>query len=357
MSATPTLDVTPAGLKVLLKAFLPQGLPVLVTGPAGASKSSVIEQVAEELGFDLVISHPVVEDPTDAKGLPFPSADGESARFLPFGNLDAILRATAPTIWFLDDFGQGSPAVQAAYMQLLLARRVGEHVLPDCIVFVAATNRRTDNAGVSYILDPVLSRFATIVNVKPDIHSWADWASKSNIEPILIAFLRFRPDLLIMEKKNRDIVGSANPRSWAFLSKTMQHLHPELEVVSYAGTVGLEAAQEFVAFKAIYRQLASFETILLNPHLAPLPDPEKLSVLFALVAMLSANVSEDNFDRVMVYINRLIAAGHREFAALFITNATDRHPELTNTDTYVREVTSGEIGKIIRSQSAPCLAA
>jgi hypothetical protein len=29
-------------------------------------------------------------------------------------------------------------------------------------------NRRTDNAAVSGILDPVISRFATVVNVEPD---------------------------------------------------------------------------------------------------------------------------------------------------------------------------------------------
>lgn len=357
MSAFQELNVTPAGLKVLLLAFIPQNLPVLITGPAGVGKSEIVDQVARELDYDLVISHPVVEDPTDAKGLPFPAADGKSARFLPFGNLDTILRATTPTLWFLDDFGQGSPAVQAAYMQILLARRVGEHVIPDCVTIVAATNRRTDNAGVSYILDPVLSRFATIVNVKPCIHSWAAWATDQGVNQILIQFLRFRPDLLIQEKKNRDIVGSPSPRSWRFLDKTMQYLHPELELVSFAGTVGRQAASEFMAFKQVYRELVGFDQILMHPHSAPLPDPDKLSVLFALCAMLSTNASVSNFDALLIYVNRLIKAGFREHAAFFITDATKRKPDLLQTDSFVREMEVGELGQIVRGPTEIKLAA
>lgn len=176
-----SLNVTPAQLNALLVAYLPRNLPVLITGAPGVGKSDIVAQATNQLGFDLVISHPVTEDPTDPKGLPFPAADGTSAHFLPFGNLDKILKATRSTVWFLDDLGQASPAVQAAYMQLLLARRVGEHVLPDCITFVAATNRRTDNAGVSGILDPVISRFATVVNVVPDIQSWSAWAVRNDM--------------------------------------------------------------------------------------------------------------------------------------------------------------------------------
>jgi hypothetical protein len=38
---------------------------------ARASASDIVEQVANELDHELLISHPVVEDPTDSKGLPF----------------------------------------------------------------------------------------------------------------------------------------------------------------------------------------------------------------------------------------------------------------------------------------------
>ncbi|MEK6295273.1 MAG: ATP-binding protein, partial [Paraburkholderia tropica] len=117
------MQVNASQLKSLLLAYVPQRLPVIVSGRPGVGKSDIVEQVANELDHDLLISHPVVEDPTDSKGLPFAAADGQSARFLPFGDLERALQVRKrPLIWFLDDLGQAAPSVQAAKMHLQLAR-------------------------------------------------------------------------------------------------------------------------------------------------------------------------------------------------------------------------------------------
>ena len=179
----PANQVVASQLTELLTAYVPARLPVLITGRPGIGKSDIVEQVARATNHDLLISHPVVEDPTDSKGLPFPSPDGRTASHLPFGDLEWAVNSTSPLIWFLDDLGQASPAVQAAKMQLLLARRIGNHVLPDHVTFVAATNRRTDNAGVTGILDPVISRFATVVQLIPTIQDWSAWAVRNTFRP------------------------------------------------------------------------------------------------------------------------------------------------------------------------------
>ncbi|MEM5440602.1 ATP-binding protein, partial [Paraburkholderia diazotrophica] len=83
------MKVNPQQLFALLSAYIPKRLPVLITGPAGVGKSDIVDQVAKATGHDLLISHPVVEDPTDSKGLPFPK--GDIARFLPFGDLERAL--------------------------------------------------------------------------------------------------------------------------------------------------------------------------------------------------------------------------------------------------------------------------
>ncbi len=75
------------------------------------------------------------------------------------------MTATKLTACFIDDLGQATPAVQAAAMQLILARTLNGHRVSDHVVFIAATNRRTDRAGVSGILEPVKSRFATLVEL------------------------------------------------------------------------------------------------------------------------------------------------------------------------------------------------
>jgi hypothetical protein len=339
------MKVNPQQLFALLSAYIPKRLPVLITGPAGVGKSDIVDQVARSTGHDLLISHPVVEDPTDSKGLPFPK--GDIARFLPFGDLERALSATTSLLWFLDDLGQASPAVQAAKMQLLLARRIGEHVLPDCVTFVAATNRRGDNAGVSGLLDPVISRFATVVELEPTIDDWTAWAVRNNVPAELIAFLRFRPDLLYVQKKSRDIENSASPRTWGFVAKTMGVVPKELELISYAGSVGEAAAGELMSFLAIYRELPSPDAILLSPDSAPIP--ETPAALYAVSTALAAHSTEGNFDRVLTYNDRLIDAGRREFAALLARDAVRRKPELQNTHAFIR-AQGGPLGQIIRGQ-------
>jgi hypothetical protein len=104
----PANQVTASQLVELLTAYVPARLPVLITGRPGIGKSDIVEQVARATGHDLLISHPVVEDPTDSKGLPFPSPDGSAASHLPFGDLERAVHSALPLIWFLDDLGQAS---------------------------------------------------------------------------------------------------------------------------------------------------------------------------------------------------------------------------------------------------------
>lgn len=341
------MKVTPAQLTELLSLYVPKRLPVLITGRPGIGKSDIVEQTAKATDHELLISHPVVEDPTDSKGLPFPSADGATAKFLPFGDLERAMTARRPLIWFLDDLGQASPAVQAAKMQLLLARRVGEHVLPPQVTFLAATNRRTDNAGVSGILDPVISRFATVVELEPSIDGWTQWAVRENIPPALIAFLRFRPDLLSVQKTSRDIENTPSPRSWGFVAKTMDVVPKHLEHISYAGSVGEGAATELVGFLQIYRELPQPDAILLAPDTAMIPTMP--AALFAIAAALAARATESNFDRIVRYAERLAAEGHREFVALLVRDSVERNPQIQNSYAFIA-AQGGEIGKIIRGE-------
>lgn len=340
------MQVNASQLNSLLTAYVPRRLPVLITGRPGIGKSDIVEQVASDLDHDLLISHPVVEDPTDSKGLPFASPDGLSARFLPFGDLERALQVRKrPLIWFLDDLGQASPAVQAAKMQLLLARRIGEHKLPDHVTFLAATNRRNDNAGVSGILDPLISRFATVVELEATIGEWTAWAVDHDVAPELIAFLRFRPQLLSMQKTTRDIEATPSPRSWGFVAKTMGVVPPELELISYAGSVGQAAATELISFIQIYRQLPSPDAILATPDTAPIPDAP--SALYAISAALAMYANEGNFDRIATYTERMIAGGVSEFAALLVTDALRKTPDIAHTHAFIR-AQGGEIGKLIR---------
>jgi hypothetical protein len=161
---------------------------VLVKGPPGGGKSDIVSQAVQEVQADFLIEHPAVADPTDYKGMPAVLANG-TAEFLPFGDLNRLIQAQRPLVCFLDDIGQAAPAVQAALMQLLLARRVNGHKISDHIVFCGATNDTKHTAGVAGMLEPVKSRWHSIVELEVSVDDWCAWALANNMPPELIAFI------------------------------------------------------------------------------------------------------------------------------------------------------------------------
>ena len=340
------MSVTPSQLIELLGKMIPARLPVLITGAPGVGKSDIVAQSAAAANAELLISHPAVADPTDAKGLPWPKAGDSEATFLPFGELARALKATVPTVWLLDDLGQAPPAVQASYMQLLLARRVNGHILPDCVTFIAATNRRGDRAGVSGILEPVKSRFAAIVELEPTIDDWSNWAYAQGINPVLIAFLRFRPALLCNFQASADLTNSPLPRTWSNLAKLEAlKLSPAVESAAMAGAVGEGAALEYLAFRQMANSLVNLDAILLDPDRAAIPS--KPSELYATAVGLAGRANAGNFARIATYATRLaVEADKGEFAVLLVRDAQRRDPKITYTDSFIR-LASGPIGALI----------
>lgn len=335
----------PKELKKLLETTIPASLPVLITGAPGVGKSDIVAQSAHAANADLIISHPAVSDPTDAKGLPWAVAGGEEATFLPFGELARALKAEKSTVWFLDDLGQASPAVQASFMQLLLARRVNGHTLPDCVSFVAASNRRTDRAGVSGILEPVKSRFAAIVELEASIDDWSGWAFNNAIPASLIAFLRYRPELLSKFEPSADLKNSPSPRTWSNLAKLESLSLPKaVESAAFAGAVGEGAAAEYLAFRAMAKSLVTVDQIFLDPDNAPIPG--KPAELYAVSVALASKLNEKTLARGARYCERLTDAQKGEFAALTMRDAVRLDSSICNTDAFVR-LSCGPLGTLI----------
>lgn len=336
----------PSQLSKLLSETIKAGLPVLITGAPGIGKSDIVAKAAADAGADMILSHPVVADPTDAKGLPWVSKDSESATFLPFGDLDRAIKADKLTVWFLDDLGQASQAVQASFMQLLLAREVNGHRISDHVVFVAATNRRTDRAGVSGILEPVKSRFATIVELEPDLDDWCNWAFANDISPKLIAFLRFKANLLCDFQPEADLTQSPVPRTWSHVSKLLTLSLDETTLrTSIAGAVGEGAATEFVAFMELYKNLPSIDAILMDPEGSDIPTEP--ATLYAVTAGLAQKANPENFGRIAKYAERLMDSNHGEFAALLVRDSHRRNSAVQSTDSFIK-LSSGPIGDLMR---------
>ena len=330
----------------LLSKTIAARMPVLITGAPGIGKSDVVAQASAETGADLMVSHPVVSDPTDAKGLPWAEKGATEATFLPFGDLARAINATKPLVWFLDDLGQAAPAVQASFMQLLLARAINGHALPECVTFVAATNRRVDRAGVSGILEPVKSRFATIVELEANVEDWCAWANTHSVRPEVVAFIRLRPELLHVHAPSADMKNSPSPRTWAAVSRLLDlDLPSTVEFLVYAGAVGDGAAAEFAGFVKMFRELPSVDEVLIDPKGAVVPKDS--SALYAISTAVGAMASAQNFDRVLTYAERL----PQEYGVLCIRDAQKRNKAITKSKAWIDYVT-GPIGKAVVGDGA-----
>jgi hypothetical protein len=275
--------------------------------------------------MELLITPPVVSDPTDFKGLPG-IVDGK-AEFLPFGDLRKLMEAKKPTICFLDDLGQAPTCVQAAVMQLLLNRAINGIAISDKITFVAATNRRQDKAGVTGILEPVKSRFATIIELEVDTDEWLEWAIDNDLPAELIGFIHFRPSLLNQGEATNDIVNHPCPRTVAFLGKLLKAGVNSVE--AFAGSIGAGAAAEFNGFLKIYKNLPSIAAILLDPDGTDVPsDP---AAQYAVVSALVEKSTVDNVGNIVKYAERLPV----DFSVLLVRDMLRKNKKISATKTFI----------------------
>jgi hypothetical protein len=124
---------------------------------------------------------------------------------------------------------------------------------------------------------------------------------------------------------------NATPRSWVEgVSDVLGTVPAEAEYESFKGAVGEGCAAEFVGFIKIFRKLPNPDNILLNPTTAAVPsDP---ATLYALSGAIAERATENNFERVCTYAERMPA----EFSVLTISYAARKKPELANTQAFTK---------------------
>ena len=320
--------VTPAQLATLLSYAIKAHEPVLVTSAPGVGKSAISYQASIKAEADFMVAHPVVDSPIDYKGIPFVFQNG-TADFIPYGFLKAMMEAKKLTVVLLDDLGQAPPAVQAACMQLLLERAINGHRISDNIVFIACTNRKQDKAGVSGILEPVKSRFCTIVELVPDLNSFIKWYLSTDLPITPASFARFRPDYLHDFKATSDMTNSPCPRTLEKLARLVQmNLPSDLRFAAYSGAVGKACATEYLAFEEMADKMVDPSVIIMRP--ADSQVPTSPDGLYATCLGVAAQAHEDNIDAIDIYGRRLPA----DFRAMLMDDIIRKDESLVRTKVF-----------------------
>lgn len=301
---------------------------VMLWGPAGVGKSQGITQISEKLESE-THKHVTVTDirlllfsPVDLRGVPVADANREFTNWLRPRIFDLADEESVINIIFLDELSAAPQSIQAAAYQICLDRKIGEHVLPDNCIVIAAGNRATDHS-VSYKMPVALANRMLHFNVVSNYDSWRIWAIRHGIDERVLGYLSFDNSKLCTEAVGGSL-AFATPRSWSFVSTILKtnHSTPRESHELISAAIGTDTAIEFEAWCEVYRTLPSVGNIVSGKCTT---FPKTGDALFALISSLTVYVSEHRTSISVTELDNIYTYACRfpvDFATMFHKNIT-----------------------------------
>lgn len=329
-----TIEVTTSQLIDVLRDCHAAKLNPFVQGQPGVGKSAVVAQYAQSINSEFVDCRLAYYAPQDVQGFPYLDTDESGIKTMRFSR-PAFWPTTDNPVIALEEFNCSTKSVQNVALQLLNDRRVGDHKLPDNAFVVLLGNRHEDRVNIEKLSSAVVNRIVNI-RVRLDLDSWVKWAQKNGVDPLITAFIRFRPDLLTTFNgaKWDGVSNFASPRTWEKASHIItnsadRHVRHAL----LDGTLGSGAASEFLGFLSVYEKLPDLDGVLLAPDKSPVPtDP---SAIYATCAGLAKRVKPKTMAALLTYLDRM----PKEFAVFGLKTAVNHSKALMNTPAFTAWVT------------------
>ncbi len=273
--------------------------PVMLWGPPGVGKSQIVAQVAAQYQVPVIDIRLSQMEPSDLRGIPF--RVGDLVEWATPAMLPNAERHGTKGILFLDEITSAPPSVSAAAYQLILDRKLGNYKVPDGWAIFAAGNRQGDR-GVTYTMPAPLANRFSHYEVEVNLDDWVAWAWSHGIDERVIAFIRFRPDLLFDFDPSHNPVAFPSPRSWEFANNALHKFedHPELFLGALQACVGPAAGIELNAFIQSLDQMPDLDAIIEGQEV---PTPKEIDLQYAVASALVGRAIQakgsDNAARVM----------------------------------------------------------
>lgn len=282
--------------------------PLMLWGAPGVGKSQLIAQIAKRRGVPLIDIRLAQMEPTDLRGIPF--RDGKHVIWSVPAQLPDAERHGERGILFLDEITSAVPTVTAAAYQLILDRRLGDYAVPSGWAIFAAGNRQGDR-GVTYQMPAPLANRFTHYELEADLEDWIVWAHAHRIDARLMAFLRFRPDLLFDFDPQRYTMAYPSPRSWEFADRALKKFEDQPALLGEAlkACVGPAAGLALRAYLNHLDQLPDVAAIAAgNTTAVPRSVELQYAVSAALVRhvlKLAGDVQREAIGHALAYARRL----------------------------------------------------
>lgn len=300
----------------------------MIHGAPGMGKSEVCLQIGDRLNIPLdrtLVVHINNHDVVDFTGVP--SVTDGYTRFNPTEIFAKFRKGTGPGLIILEELAQSTTHHQTWAAGFTLERATTSFELDDDVCIIATGNRAEDRAGAKPLLAHLNDRMYHF-DAETSLDDWCEWAMDNGVNPLGIAFLRLRPNLLNDFDPNR----RSNPtqRSWTKLFKEVpDDLPTDLYMMAAEGKVGEGAAAEWVAARDMMNKMPSVDAIRLHPKNTEVP--KEPAVQYAVATALSMTTSVDAFERDIDYVSRM----PKEFQMVYVTDALRLHPQLQTTKFFI----------------------
>jgi hypothetical protein len=292
-------------LKDLLVAACKAGVPALILGPPGVGKTSLIRQVAAELGRTYHSLDAQMASPEDLTGIPWVQPDGETMRstrpsWLPAENNDK-------GVVFVDDLGNcPSPVIMSGLYAFALDAKSGSHALHPDTWRVMASNRPSDKSGAVAMNPTLANRLMVLQYAGPSDTEWLqDFANPSGVNIHVREFIGAHPTSL--NAFNGTQPTNSTPRSWALAGRMIDALGTaDLGVLrtALAGIVNGEDAVKLITNIQIGHLVPTIASIVADPDRAIMPPKDRLDLQYALLGRIKAGCDPVQFNKVWDYFSR-----------------------------------------------------
>jgi MoxR-like ATPase len=324
-------------------------VPVILWGPPGQGKTSVIRDIASDQGRHLEILLASIREPQDFAGLP--SITNGRATLVP-PDWAMRLAETRDGILFTDEVNTAPPSVQAALLRVSLDKVAGDCDLGADTSVVAAANPPEQAADGWELAPPLANRFCHLVWELPtDVvregfaGRWPSYAvripeetSASDAvrrEQVLIAgFLTARPDLTTAIPATSAEQGRAfpTPRSWEMVAvlsgwATATKQREGVRRLLVRGCVGPGASAEYLTYRENL-DLPDPEEVIKAPDKFVVPErADQIYVICAgAMSVMRQNVTPPRWHSVGLILERVAAAGYPDIAVAFARDWIKERP-------------------------------
>lgn len=226
--------------------------PIFGLGKGGIGKTESICDLAKKLGVGYIDIRLLMYSEVDLKGIPYPNERHTATVWLQNDILPKEERDGKRGILVLDEITSVARSVRTAAYQLLNERRLGEYVLPEGWMIVCLGNGEEDGGDFQGMEGNFANR-CSIFNVAPNLDAWKDWAYRSDINYLVLAYVSWKPaDLHTYNPDSETEMLFASPRAWKAVSDIL-NIHgynkdDEITNLRIIANVGSRVGNQFASF-------------------------------------------------------------------------------------------------------------